>query len=217
MRPSHPLPRRFLISHRITSLALVAATLLVMLSPGDLPAQDQVQELTKLNLKAIKKISFHQEEGRYRAVLAVVFDYSGDRDLRLRESKFKITVLKNQFIDGEKVSVRVPFGDASDFLIPVSGELLPTDEAIIPAPQPGALKSEGIIYLPTDVGPADAETVTRILQIVNVFGDPEAEFQIELDGDGEAALRIERGWITQKGVGIEFLFRPLVQREVLFE
>ncbi len=211
-------PLRSTPAGHVGFLGLLVASFLSWIVPtASVNAQNQIQELTKLNLKAVKKISFFREKEEFRAVIAVVFDYWGERDLRISESKFKITVLKNVMIDGEKVTIRIPFGEATGFMVPSEGKLLPMEEAMIPATASGKERTEGIVYLPINVGPAGNESIDRIFEIVNVFGDPEADFQLELDGKGEAALRIERGWITQKGVGIEFLFRPVLQREVLFE
>lgn len=201
---------------RLSALPLLLFTLFAG-SPS--PAQDQIAELRNLDLKAVKQISFGRSDTGYTAVMAIIYSYQGKNDLRLRDCSFEISILDTP---GEgKPPIRISFGTTKDFLtMEVTEEgprLVPSESAILSAPSGNGQVTEGTIYLPVKVGPSETETIDRLLQIMNVFANPKATFEVELKGGGEAALRAGRGWITQQGVGVEFLFSPTIQREVLFE
>ena len=62
----------------------------------------------------------------------------------------------------------------------------------------------------------DPETIERLIQIMNIFGDPGNAYTLTLVGDGEVGVKLANGWISQK-LKVEYGFNPAIQREVLIE
>jgi len=68
------------------------------------------------------------------------------------------------------------------------------------------------------VGKAESMSTTqRLVEIVNIFGDPGSKYTINLVGEGEIGIKMANGWIYQKNMAVEYGYVPSLQREVLVE
>jgi hypothetical protein len=152
----------------------------------------------KLDIKAIKSINLNQTEDEFRAAVAVQFSNSAKAALKFRNANFVIT-FKND--TGNEI-----------FL----GTTKPK-ELYFPASKDGSarLKEE---VLDVYVGKNVLDTITRLIALFNLIGNPDSEFAMILSGTTEVGTKAKRGWIYQGEVELEkFTFHPTIQREVLFK
>lgn len=65
------------------------------------------------------------------------------------------------------------------------------------------------------LGPRDQETVQKILEIINIIGNPDAVVRILIRGKAEVGMKLPRGWVYEQGkkFEIELVFTPEKQRD----
>jgi hypothetical protein len=164
-------------------------------------ASAQMDNIAKLDIKAIKKMEF-VEKGKDLVVKnTLVFANAGATEVKLRNAEFKVSL------------------KSADKVIPMGiGKI---DELVFPA----ATKGEGDALTPSElvkeleikVGPKDDETIQKLISMFNLIGDPATAFTLMLEGTSEVGAKGEKGWIYQKGITVELEFQPSIQREVLFK
>ena len=69
------------------------------------------------------------------------------------------------------------------------------------------------------LGPNNEETRARLVQLINVLGDPAAPMALQLQGEAEVGLKHPNGWIFERNGGyeVDLRFVPTIQRRVLFQ
>jgi len=155
----------------------------------------QMDKIANLDIKAIQKLQFEEKGKDLIARNVLVFSNAGDSEVKLRNATFKVS-LKS----GDKT---IPMGEGL------------VEELVLPAgtaEEPAELTKEMVLT----VGPKNDETVSRLIALFNVIGDPTSKFTMILEGTSEVGFKGARGWIYQKGITVELEFQPSIQREVLF-
>lgn len=179
----------------LTAMILAVGTLIV----GN--ASAQMDQIGKLDIKAIKKMEFAEKGKDLVAKNVLVFANAGPSEVKLRNAEFKVSL------------------KSADKVIPMGvGKIA---ELVFPA----ATKGEGDALTPSElvqemeikVGPKDDETIAKLIAMFNVIGDPGTAFTLMLEGTSEVGAKSEKGWIYQKGITVELEFQPSIQREVLFK
>ena len=157
-----------------------------------------VEMVDQLDIKAIKSINLKKTDEEFRAEVVVQFSTSATAAVKFKEADFVIIFQDGQ---GEKIHL---------------GTAKPK-EIIFPASEDGIehLKDEKLdVY----VGKNDINTITRLIKLFNLIGNPDSEFAMILSGSTEVGTKAKRGWIYQGRVELEdFTFHPTIQREVLFK
>jgi hypothetical protein len=116
----------------------------------------------------------------------------------------KLIKLDYQETDKIRFQVVIPFGTAKVELLEIG-------------PGTPVLASTFDTNLDILVGSnEDSETNQRLIQIMNIFGDPSNVYTLTLVGDGEVGVKLANGWVSQK-IKVEYGFNPAIQREVLIE
>lgn len=152
----------------------------------------------KIDIKAIKSINLKQTKEEFRADVVVQFSTSAKTALKFKQVNFELT-----FKDDKGRKIYLGHTQPKEILFPVSrdGEEKFKEEKLD-------------VY----VGKNDFQTVTRLIQLFNLIGDPDAAFEMILSGTTVISIRAKRGWISQGEIEIEdFTFYPTIQREVLFK
>jgi len=116
----------------------------------------------------------------------------------------KLIKLDYQETDKIRFQVIIPFGTASVELLEI-GPGTPV--------QPSTFDTNLDLLVGHN---EDSETSERLIQIMNIFGDPSNIYTLTLVGDGEVGVKLANGWVSQK-VKVEYGFNPTIQREVLLE
>ncbi|KHD11479.1 hypothetical protein PN36_30530 [Candidatus Thiomargarita nelsonii] len=176
---------------------LLTTLILYLLSIGTAYAFS-LEVVDQLDIKAIKSIKFKQTDEEFRADVVVQFSTSAKSAIKFRNANFLITFKDDK--DNE-----VYLGTTQ------------SEELFFPASEDGTekLKEENLAVY---VGKNDLDTITRLIKIFNLIGNPESEFTMILSGTTQVGTKARRGWIYQGRVEIEdFSFHPTIQREVLFK
>jgi hypothetical protein len=157
-----------------------------------------LEVVDKIDIKAIKSILLKRNANEFRADVIVQFSSTATMPLKFKESDFVI-----RFKEGKGQEI---------FL----GTTKPK-EIVFSASDNGneQLQEE---KLDVFVGNDDLETITRLVNLFNLIGNPNADFAMILSGSTEIGVKAKRGWIYQGRVQLEdFTFHPTIQREVLFK
>ena len=156
----------------------------------------QMDKIANLDIKAIQKLQFEEQGKDLVAKNVLVFANAGDSEIKLRNANFKVSLKSG--------SKTIPMGEGL------------VEELVFPAgtaEEPAEPTKEMVLT----VGPKNDETVSRLISLFNVIGDPASKFTMVLEGTSEVGFKAERGWIYQKGITVELEFQPSIQREVLFK
>lgn len=152
----------------------------------------------KLDIKAIKSINLKQTEQEFRADVVVQFSTLAKAAIKFRQADF-IIIFKDD--KGKEIYLGTTHSDEILF--------------------PGIKNStEKLIEIKLDVyvGKNNLKTLTRLIEMFNLIGNPDSEFTMILSGTTEVGTKAKRGWIYQGRIEIEeFAFNPTIQREVLFK
>lgn len=154
--------------------------------------------IDKIDIKAIRSIHLKQTQEEFRASVAVQFSTSAEVALKFRKADF---VINFQDDKGTKIYLGTT----------------QSEELFFSASQDG---NDRLIEekLEVFVGKNNVDTITRLIQLFNLIGNPDSEFAMILSGTTEVGTKAKRGWIYQGEVEIEeFTFHPTIQREVLFK
>lgn len=157
-----------------------------------------IELVDQLNIKAIKSINLIKTNEEFRASVVVQFSTTAQVALKFKKADFTI------IFKGDK-GTEIYLGATQ------------SEELLFPASETGR---EKLIEEKLDifVGKNDADTMTRLIQLFNLLGNPDSEFEMILSGTTEIGTRAKRGWIYQGRIEIEdFIFYPTIQREVLFK
>jgi hypothetical protein len=159
-----------------------------------------IEIIDKLDIKAIKSIHLRQTTDAFRADVVVQFSTTAKTAIRFQEADFSII-----------------FKDSAEQEIPLGTTQVA--ELIFPASEEGdeKLQDEKLDVL---VGQNNVETISRLIKLFNLIGDPDADFSMILSGSAKVGMQAKRGgWMSPAGkMNIEdFVFHPTIQREVLFK
>ena len=152
----------------------------------------------KIDIKAIKSINFNKTETEFRADVVVQFSTVAKTAMKFRQADF-IIIFKDD--KGKDIYLGTTH----------------SDEILFPSSKNG---TEKLIETKLDVyvGKNNLKTLTRLIELFNLIGNPNSEFTMILSGTTEVGTKARRGWIYQGRVEIEdFTFHPTIQREVLFK
>jgi hypothetical protein len=152
----------------------------------------------QLDIKAIKSIHLKKTEQEFRADVVVQFSTFANAAMKFRQADF-IIIFKDE--KGKDIYLGTTH----------------SDEILFPSSNNG---TEKLIEIKLDVyvGKNNIKTLTRLIEMFNLIGNPDSEFTMILSGTTEVGTKAKRGWIYQGRVGIEdFTFHPTIQREVLFK
>lgn len=156
----------------------------------------QMDVVASMDIKAIKSMRFEDAGNKLVCKSGIVFVNSSEKEAKLRNAEFQ-TSFKSA--DGE---IFLGTGKLAELVLPAGK-----------ADAPAELEQEMTI----EVGPKNDDTYGRLIAIFNLIGDPAANFTLLLNGTSEVGAKTEKGWIYQKGIGVELEFTPSIQREVLFK
>lgn len=177
---------------------LVATLSLYLISLGTAAYAFSLELVDKLDIKAIKSINLKQTDKEFRADVVVQFSTSAKAAIKFRKADFVIT-----FEDDKGTEVYLGTTQSEELFFPASED--GTEK----------LKEE---MLDVYVGKNDLNTITRLISLFNLIGNPEVEFTMILSGTTEVGTKARRGWLYQGRIEIEdFTFHPTIQREVLFK
>jgi carboxylesterase type B len=180
--------------HRI----LVATLSLYLISLGTAAYAFSLEFVDNLDIKAIKSINIKQTDKEFRADVVVQFSTSAKAAIKFRNADFVIT-----FEDDKGTEIYLGTTQSEELFFPASED--GTEK----------LKEE---MLDVYVGKNDLNTMTRLISLFNLVGNPEAEFTMILSGTTDVGTKAKRGWLYQGRIEIEdFTFHPTIQREVLFK
>mgnify|MGYP000995745499 CR=1 FL=1 len=161
----------------------------------------QQEAVNALDVKAIKSMQLQEKSGKYIAEVGVIFVNKSDKESKMRKATFDVA-----FKSGD---VSIPFGKAN------------LDELVLPAgekAEDGTVTSaEKEVTLTVTVGPKDSETFSRLVGLFNIIGNPESELTMQLNGQGELGMKVDKGWVYQQNMAVELEFVPTIAREVLFK
>jgi len=179
----------------VAVVSLVVGTMIV----GE--AFAQAEAIGKLDIKAIKKMQFVEKGKDLYANNVIVFVNAGNTEARLRNAKFDVSLRS-----GDEL-IPMGSGTIADLTLPAASKVEGSDEL---AP------SELVKEMPVLVGPKNDATIERLLRLFNVFGDPSVEFALVLVGECELGVPMgDKGWVYQKGIGVELEFKPTILPEYL--
>ena len=180
--------------------AAIILSLAILLSCGvGIPGTHAATpDLSKIDIAAINSMKLRTDGMAFFMDVDLLLKNDGDKDIKLKDINFEV---KFKGKDGV-----VNFGTA------------PVDELIIPgkavgAPNPGTLTTT----LQVKIGPKGEKTLERMVKLFNIVADPASPLIMLLEGAGEVGLKVEKGWIYQKGIKADLEFSPTIQREVLFK
>jgi len=173
-----------------------AVLLLLALSAFSGSVFAQANLVAKLDVKSIKSIQFKQRGNTIYADTVIIVTSSADTEFKLRKTDFNVQMQSRDH--------QIPMGTAK------TGEIL-FEAGSVQKPSQVALE------LQVKVGPRNLETMQRLIGMFNVIGNPKANFSMLLDGESEVGVKAKKGWIYQKGISVELVFSPKVQKEVLFK
>lgn len=156
-------------------------------------AHGQAAELQKLDIKAVKSMQVYQDREGFKTRVVVIISNDNATQVRLRNTRFRVQ-LRNELDMSEPLHLGV--ARKQEILL---------DQA------------RNLVTLDVEVGPKNDESMGRIMQLFNLIGNPDNKIGMLLDGDGEAGVKGDRGWIDQTGLKANLQFKPQVQRQVLFE
>ncbi len=152
----------------------------------------------KIDIKAIKSINLNQTDEEFRAVVIVQFSTAAEVALKFRKANFVITFKNDK---GTEIYL---------------GTTQP-ETIFFPACENGTeklIEEELDVY----VGKNDLDTISRLISMFNLIGNPNSGFAMILSGTTEIGSKARRGWLYQGRIEIEdFTFHPTIQREVLFK
>ena len=152
----------------------------------------------QLDIKAIKSIKLKQTEQEFRADVVVQFSTLAKAAIKFRQADF-IIIFQDE--KGNKIYLGTTH----------------SEELLFPGSKTG---TEKLIEIKLDVyvGKNNLKTLTRLIELFNLIGNPDSEFTMILSGTTEVGTKAKRGWIYQGRIEIEdFTFHPTIQREVLFK
>lgn len=170
----------------------------VLLGLGSGLAWAQSAQVEKVDIRAIKSIQIVPESNAFTAVVVIHISNDNDVAVQFRRPQFKV-FLREDMTAGKTVEI----GTASPEVI----ELKSTKN--------NAPMNE--ITLKVHMGPQNARTQERFINILNIVGNPANPVGMLMEGTGEVGAEERRGWVYQSGVKASLRFKPNVQREVLFE
>jgi hypothetical protein len=156
-------------------------------------AHAQGAELQKLDIKAVKSLQVFQDREGFKTRVVLVISNDNASQVRLRNTKFRVQ-LRNELDMGDPIHLGV--ARKAEIVL---------DQA------------RNLVTLDVEVGPKNDDSIGRLIQMFNLIGNPENRIGMLLDGEGEAGVKGDRGWIDQTGLKANLQFKPQVQREVLFE
>jgi hypothetical protein len=158
------------------------------------PAQ---ADLSKLDIVAIKSINITSSGTNYMAEIVALVSNKGDQNLKLKDVNFNV-----KFQGQDNV---LDFGNAK------------VDELVVPKASDPQNPTTVDLKLKVKVGPKTESTVSRLVDMFNMVGNPAISPVMLLDGTAEVGREVEKGWIYQSGIRAELKFHPSVQRQVLFK
>jgi len=161
---------------------------------GRCTAQTEVPKIAgNLDIMNIKSMQIFTNAG-YVLILKATFTNKNPEALRLRNGEFDVTFDKP---DGGKIDV---------------GPTKIVDQTV-----PG--NGSALVTLSVAVGPQSPETFNKLIQVVNIVGNPANTPHIGIQGRSEVGMQLPRGWVYEQGrkFEVDLSFTPAIQREVLFK
>jgi len=180
---------------KVSAIILVLGLCLAV--SGTALAQIEISE--KIDIRSINKMEMYKSRGQFRIKVTVTLTNGNDRNVKFRDIYFKL-----RFRSGEEDLYLGRSDMVSEMIIPYARG----------AGEPGELEQT----LDVEVGPITWSTVDRLMDIFNLLSDPgNRTFSLYMEGDGEVGMeRKDSGWIYQD-YKAELIFKPDIQREVLFK
>ncbi|MGB3975371.1 MAG: hypothetical protein WBM02_00930 [bacterium] len=179
-------------------LLLITISVLCMIAGST--AFAQIEQLSKLDIKAIQKMQFIETGTSVMMKNVFVFVNKGLTDVKLRNAEFEVSLKTDdkEFYIGKGKFDELVFQAAEQ-----------KEDSIVPY----EFKPE----LEIKIGPKNDETTQKLMTLFNIIGNPDVSFTLLLKGTSEVGLKGEKGWLYQTGFAVEFEFKPKYQRTVLFE
>lgn len=177
------------ISASFTRIFPLALTTLIACSSQ---VYGQVVDTRKIDIKAIQSIQYYQKDNAFRAKVTVIFSNASESDVKLDNGDFMVGVSTKN-----KKAVHLGRGEVNDLIIPS--------------------KAQKTYTLDLFVGYDGQDSISRMMQIFNIIGDPKQKPIMELKGECGFGAKERRGWTTSNSVSIDWQFTPRIQDEVLFQ
>ncbi|MBN1550428.1 hypothetical protein JW979_03115 [bacterium] len=165
----------------------------------------QVEQVTQLDVTKVKKMQFEERDGNLFIKSHLLFVNGSDKDVKLRNFTMDIA-LKISEVPKEGEEQKEPT------VLPLGATTIV--ESVIPAAV-GDQKGELLQEIAIDLGPKNDDTNAKVFTLFNVIGDPQRYFTMTLNGSGEVGIKHDKGWVYQKGISVEFEFKPSIQQEWL--
>lgn len=148
-----------------------------------------------IDIHAIRSLKFEHQETGYIAHVEVVFSNTNNRTVRMENGEFEVFI-------GSKESkgnhIRLGVGKLDGQQIQSNGKT--TYKFVM------------------EVGPDNSQTRNNLIGIFNIIGVPANQTPVMfLKGICDFGVMMERGWVTQHSVSVDFQFVPRLQNEVLFQ
>lgn len=172
--------------------------ILVLLIGGSISQANH--PLDTIDIREIQNIRIYQEAGQYLAEINIVFYNDSGHNAGINgDLEISFSHLSD---DSQRILNTQKFGDAK-----VNIELSAEDTR-------AKGKSLPVIV---NIGPVGStETVTRLLSLFNMVGNPTGKIQMHVRGKGEFAQEVIRGIAATSG-RVDYTYTPKRQYEVLFE
>ncbi len=179
---------------------VTAAALLMILAAGTCLAQTEIPKmLGSLDVYGIKKLQITSSATGYSMMLLATFTNANAEAVRLRNGDFEVT-----FDKPEGGEIRI-------------GQTRLTDQ-VVPG-KTGDRPGQSDVTLNVSVGPQSQTTMEKILDAINIIGNPSVPLRIGIKGRAEVGLQLPRGWIYEQGkkFEVDLGFTPAIQREFLLK
>ncbi len=179
---------------------IFTATLFFIFSAAICMAQsDPSKTLGNLDLNAIKKLRILTGAKDYTMSLTTSIINKNAETLRLRNGEFEVTFDRQ---GGGKMLV---------------GHTRVADQ-VVPG-KSGETPGQADMPLSVLVGPLAQPTVDRLMEAINIIGDPAAPLRITVKGTAEVGMQLPRGWVYEQGrrFEVELVFTPAFQRDFVLK
>jgi hypothetical protein len=183
-------------SNTMNKYRFAAAALFLILATGTCLAQvDMPKTLGNLDVYGIKEFKITSNARDYSMDLIATTTNANSEALKLRKGQFDV-IFEGQ--DGRPLLL----GGTS------------VEEHIMPG-KAGKEPGQSDLSMTIGLGPQSQATVQKILQIINIIGNPGANLKISIRGKSEVGMQLPRGWVYEQGkrMEIELVFTPSMQRE----
>jgi hypothetical protein len=167
-------------------------------------AAQEAGPAANIEIKGVKSMQFIEARDELITNLVVIFSNSNKNNIRLDSANFDVTMTGTlQTFPPRIIKVSIGAGNLNDTVIPAVSDS-----------NPSGTKE---VLISINMGRQNESTKKKLLDMLNLIGDPQIKKTITLKGESDFSIAVPRGWVTQRRIGVDLTYTPKFMNSVLLE